>query len=114
MDRITDELTLVNSSSLTAIGDTSISFTDALGSATNFRLVVTQSGQQLFRGNDFLSSRIGLLDYDFYASNGGATANLADVRRINVELTIQTVGGYGSVPLRAEVFPRKFMYTNFR
>lgn len=114
MDRMTDELALVNSARLTAIGDTSISFTDALGAASDFRMVVTQTGQQLFRGSDFLSSGIGLIDFDFYQSNGGAAIVPANARRINIELTIQTVGGYGSIPLRAEVFPRNFMYTNFR
>ena len=114
MDRMVSELLLVRSADLTSISDTRISFVDRQGAATNFRRTTTYGTLELYRGDDFLAGRVGLLDLDFYKSSGSTALWPWDVRRINIELTIQSLGGYGSIPLRTEVFPRNFMYTNFQ
>jgi len=114
MDRMIDELLLLDSFKITSISDTKIEFWDDNNSLTNFRRT-TQSGHWvLYRGDDFLSGIVGLLDFDYFKSNGAAAVWPWDVRRISIELTIQALGGVGSIPLRTEVFPRGFMYNNFR
>ncbi|PIR17784.1 MAG: hypothetical protein COV46_02745 [Deltaproteobacteria bacterium CG11_big_fil_rev_8_21_14_0_20_49_13] len=114
MDRMVSELLLVKSLDITSISNTNISFKDINGSSTSFRRATQYNTIDLFRGSDFLAGQVALLDFDYYKSDGSPANFTWDVRRINIELTIQTIGGYGDVPLRTEVFPRNFMYTNFR
>ncbi|MBI2092689.1 MAG: prepilin-type N-terminal cleavage/methylation domain-containing protein [Deltaproteobacteria bacterium] len=114
MDRMIQELMLLKSLDLTYASDARIDFFDATGALTNFRRASVYSTIDLFRRDDFLAGRISLLDFDFYRSNDAATTVPLAVRRINIELTTQTIGGYGTVPVRTNVFPRNFMYTNFR
>ena len=114
MDRMVLELMLIRSTDLTYISNTRINFFDAQGYSTNFRQATVSSYPELYRGDDFLSGRIAAFDFDFYQSNGSSTSSASSVRRINIELTVQGLGSAGTVPLRTEVFPRKFMYSNFQ
>jgi prepilin-type N-terminal cleavage/methylation domain-containing protein len=114
MDRMMYELLLVDSSKLTSVSDTRIDFVDMNGSAANFRRANVYGTLDLVRGNDFLAGQVALLDFDFFKSDGTSAVFPWDVRRISIELTAQALGGYGTIPLRTEVFPRNFMYTNFR
>jgi prepilin-type N-terminal cleavage/methylation domain-containing protein len=114
MDRMIQELTLLKPLDLTYASDTRINFFDASGLLTNFRRASVYSTIDLLRGGDFLAGRISLLDFDFYRSDDASTTVPSAVRKINIELTTQTVGGYGTVPVRTNVFPRNFMYTDFR
>ncbi len=114
MDRMVSELLLVDSNDITLASGTKVSFTDANNSSTNFQRKTVQNTWELYRGDDFLAGIVGLLDFDYYRDNGNSTSWPWLVRRINIELTVQTLGGYGTIPLRTEVFPRNFMYTNFR
>lgn len=111
MDRMVSEFLLLKSLDISSIQEAQIDFVDQLGGATNFKRVNTID---LYRGNDYMGGPLALLDFDFYKSDGTVTNVAADVRKINIELTIQSLGGYGTIPLRTEVFPRNFMYTNFR
>jgi prepilin-type N-terminal cleavage/methylation domain-containing protein len=114
MDRMVSELSMVRNTDLSSISDTNISFWDINGNLTNFRRRSQYNTYELYRGEDFLAGRLGLLDFDFYQSNGTSTSLPNSVRLINIELTIQSLGGYGSIATRTNVFPRSFMYTNFR
>ncbi len=114
MDRMMYELLLVDSSKLTSISDTRIDFIDANGNAANFSRANVYGTLDLVRGNDFLAGQVTLLDFDLFKTDGSSAVFPWDVRRINIELTTQALGGYGTVPLRTEVFPRNFMYSNFR
>jgi len=114
MDRMIDELILLNSSKISSISDTKIGFWDDTNALTNFRRTSQGGNLVLYRGDDFLAGIVGLLDFDYFKSTGAPAVWPWDVRRINIELTIQALGGVGSIPLRTEVFPRGFMYNNFR
>ncbi len=114
MDRMVNELLLVSSTKVTSISDARIDFRDVNGSATSFKRQNMYGTLDLVRGSDFLAGQIYLLDFDFFKSDGTNAVWPADMRRISIELTTQAIGGYGTVPLRTEVFPRNFMYSNFR
>lgn len=114
MDRMVSELLLARWYDFTLINDTKIDFWDRDGSATSFKRTTYEGTVDLYRGNDFLAGQIALLDFDFYKQDNSTASWPWDVKRINIELTVQSLGGFGSVPLRTEVFPRNFMYSNFR
>lgn len=114
MDRMVNELLLVSQADVSSIADERIDFRDTNGIATGFMRANVYGTLDLVRGSDFLAGQIYLLDFDFFKSDGTNAVWPGDMRRINIELTTQAIGGYGTVPLRAEVFPRNFMYSNFR
>lgn len=114
MDRMISEMLLVRSSDITGISPTRLDFTDSAGNPTNFKRHSYQGTIDLFRNNDFLAGQIALLNFTYYRSDGTFASFPSDVRMIGVELTVQSVGGYGTVPLRTRVFPRNFMYNGFQ
>lgn len=117
MDRMVDELLLVKSSDLIAMGDTIFSFRDADGELTAFTRVTASIGGQsvpcIYRGPDFLARDAVQFDFDYYRADGLAATTLADLRRINIDLTVETRSDAGTIHLRTDVFPRNFMYGNF-
>lgn len=113
MDRIVNELTLVNTYDITWMSNSRISFRDKNGQLTSFRSTTTAGYPVLYRGNDFLAGPLGLLDFDYLRANGTAAYFTSQLKKINVELAIDSAGGYGSVTLRTEIFPRTLMYDNF-
>ncbi len=118
VDRMTDEMLLVETDDITWIGDQRFSFIDAGGSGTNFRqTTVSQGGLSvpcLYREDDYLAGNVTSLDFDYYREDGSMAFFIWQVRRINIDLTVEAPGNAGAVRLRTEVFPRNFMYTNFR
>jgi len=114
MDRMLEELLLVRSIDIISAGDTQVSFWDYSGASVNFRRYTVNNVWQLYRKDDFLAGSVAFLDFDYYNSSNQATSLAWSVRRINIELTVQALGGAGSVPVRCEVFPRNFMYSNFQ
>lgn len=114
MDRMVSELLLVHLLDITGISATQISFIDNQGHLTNFRRTTQYGTVDLFRNNDFLAGQIGLLNFLYYKSDGSTARWPLEVKLINISLTIQGLGGSGSVPLRTQVFPRNHMYNNFR
>lgn len=114
MDRMVNELLLVSSATVTSVTDTRIDFRDIDNIVANFRRANIYGTLDLVRTNDFLAGQISTLDFDYFKSDGTSAVLPADMRRINVELTTQPLGGYGTVAIRTEVFPRNFMYSNFR
>lgn len=114
MDRMVAELTSLRQGMITGKTDTRVSFIDSDNLATNFQRTTVNSTLELYRRDDFLAGQVALLDFDYYKLDGTTATWPWEVRRINIELTIQALGGAGSVPLRTEVFMRNYMYTNFR
>lgn len=118
MDRMIAELMLVRQNDITYIGNERISFYDQSGTGTSFRKYTSTSGTggqpTIARGSDFLAGRLGFIDFDYLKSDGTDATSILQLRKINVELSIDALGGYGSVTLRTEIFPRNFMYNNFQ
>lgn len=114
MNRMISELTSVENGDITGIYNNRVLFRDKDNISTSFRST-TMNGQPVIkRGDDFLAGRLGLLDFDYLKADGTNAATPAETKRINIELTIDSLGGFGPVPLRAEIFPRNLMYENFR
>ncbi len=117
MERMVEELLLIDSSDIILMTDTRISFVDSTGSTSSFkRQSITRDGRTipcLYRGDDFLAGNVGLLDFDYLTATGSSTIWPWQVRRINVDLVVDAFANAGSVHLRTNVFPRKFMYQNF-
>lgn len=117
MERMVDEIVLINSGDILGMSNTRLRFRDSDGISTDFKQqTVTYQGRStpcLYRGDDFLAENVGSFDFDYYTSTGSSTIWAAQVRRINIELTIEAMADAGSIHLRTDVFPRNFMYSNF-
>lgn len=120
MDRMVDELTMLHSDDITWIGNQRINFRDTDNNLTNFRKSTYSSqsrpGQTIpciFMSNDFLVGEVSVLDFDYFKLDGSTATTVSQVRRINVDMTVTSLAGGGSVHLRTDVFPRNFMYSNF-
>lgn len=118
MERIQDELLYLKSTDITWMSDTRLGFRDVNGYSTDFEKTTVRRGAQIIpcinRGDDYLAGDVTQLDFDYYNATGGSTIWPLQVRRINIELTVQAMGNAGSVHLRSDVYPRTFMYSNFQ
>ncbi|MBI2083292.1 MAG: prepilin-type N-terminal cleavage/methylation domain-containing protein [Deltaproteobacteria bacterium] len=85
-------------------------FLDETLSPVEFRL----DGTDLRQGNDILASGIQNLRMTYYQSNGNETSAAPQVRRIHIDMTLQTERGSGTLDLRTDIFPRNYIYENFR
>lgn len=117
MDRMVGEMLLVRTADITAMTDLRFGFVDKGGASTDFkRTMALVNGVWtlcLFRGNDFMVSNSSLLDFDYLRADGTPAYSITEVRRINIDFTIQAAAMAGAVRLRTEVFPRYFMYSGF-
>jgi len=117
MDRIEDELVLLKWTDITWMSNTRFGFFDTNGVSTDFEKVnVYKSGRTvpcINRGSDFLAGEVIALDFDYYKDDGTATIWSFEVKRINVDITVQALANAGTVHLRTDIFPRNFMYSNF-
>lgn len=105
MEKELEGLTDVQSTSATRIG-----FRDSGGASTDFNL----TGTNLFRGSDLLARNISSLNFTCYRDDGAVTSSAQQTRRIQIDMTVTSPGAGGSFPLRTDVFPKNFMYENFR
>lgn len=85
-------------------------FLDETLSPVEFRV----DGTDLRQGNEILVSGVQNLQMTYYQSNGNETSAAPQVRRIHIEMTLQTERGSGTLALRTDIFPRNFIYENFR
>lgn len=114
MERMVSELTLLESDDITYISNERLKFIDRDDAAASFQKVIVSGNPTLYRSQDFLAGRLGFIDFDYMREDGSAALFAWQVRRINIELSVEALGGYGSIILRTDVFPRNFMYDNFR
>lgn len=118
MDRMVSELMLIDTSDINLMQNTIFAFDDRDGTPTSFGLTTYQGEPILVRGDGYnmrpLAHSVGFIDFDYLKPDGSSTTVVGDVRRINIELSLDAYGGYGSIALRTEVFPRNFMYQNFQ
>lgn len=89
---------------------TRVVFLDETASSVEFRL----DGTTLYQGNDPLVSGVSLFRMTYYRDDGSEASAAPQVRRIHVDMTLQTERNSGTLPLRTAVFPRNFIYENFR
>jgi len=113
MERMVNELTVVRWYDITWMSGTRLSFIDRGGSATSFKTKTFNNIPSIARGNDFLAGQLGFLDFDYLQYDGSNAMFSWQLKKINIELSLDALGGYGSLTLRTEVFPRNDMYDNF-
>lgn len=113
MERMVDELELLRWFDITRMNGNHLGYTDRQGNISSFKSGTLGGQPVLLRGDDFLAGRLGLISFAYLKANGTNATFSWDVKKINVQLTIESLGGYGSIVLRTEVFPRNFMYSNF-
>jgi len=118
MERMVDEISLIDQSGITGIYNDRIDFTDVDGNSANFKRVLAfQDGQSvwcLYRGRDFLSEGISSLEFEYYDSAGNETSYPSDVRMVSMDMNVQSLKGNGSIHLKTKVFLRNYMYTDFQ
>lgn len=112
MKQMMSETLLVRTVDIQGIQATQFDFVDAQSNATNYRYLAGNPGS-ILRGNTLLSPNITNLTFTYLDANGTPTNQIPLVRRIDIAITGVTAT-QGTVALRAEVFPRNFMYANFQ
>ncbi|MBI4373744.1 MAG: hypothetical protein HY542_02600 [Deltaproteobacteria bacterium] len=108
MTRIQKELEQLTDVQVASSGR--IVFLDPALSPVEFRF----DGTTLYRGADRLVSGVNAFQITYYRDSGAETSAAPQVRRIHVDLTLQTERNSGTLALRTDVFPRKFIYEDFR
>ena len=118
MDRMVDEFIHLDSTDITWMGGERIGFRDVNGMSTDFDLEIASMGgfssPCIYRGDDYLANNVIHLDFDYLNEDGHNTIWSWLVRRINIDFTIEAPRGAGTIRLRTDVFPRSFMYDDFR
>ncbi|MBT3182322.1 MAG: prepilin-type N-terminal cleavage/methylation domain-containing protein [Deltaproteobacteria bacterium] len=122
MERMVDEIVLIETGDITWMANTRFSFRDIDNIGTNFkRDTVSKNGSTVAcikRDDDYLgylgmTSAGGYFDFDYLKDDGTSTIWFWQLRRINIDVRVDGVGGAGSIRLRTNVYPRNFMYSNF-
>lgn len=114
MDRMVTELQGINPLTITWMANTRLIFLNQ-----NLQLIkyntATTSGYNVLTRNDYeLAGNVSYLDFDYLKADGSNALWTFWVKKINIELAVQTVGGYGTVSLRTEIFPRGLMYNSYQ
>lgn len=112
MDRMVKEVLLIPLGGVTNVASpTSFQFQYPLGTLITYAL----DGTTLKRNGVDLASNVGLLEFKYYNAAGIETAINANVRRIQLRLTINSPSATGTLPLTTSVFLRNMgsMYTDF-
>ncbi len=116
LNRITQELVSIDPAAITAIANTSISFNDSVGTPTNFRSQSTNGVLQIYRGTDLLANNVSSFSFTYYDAAGNVISdgNISNLRRILVDMGVNSSNGYSDMKMRGEVYPRNYYYTNFQ
>ncbi len=116
MNRITQELVSISPAAITSIAASSINFNDSLGTPTNFRSQTTSGILQIYRGNDLLANNVSGFSLTYYDANGNVIndGNIANLRRIAIDMGVNASNGYSDMKMRGQVYPRNYYYTNFQ
>jgi prepilin-type N-terminal cleavage/methylation domain-containing protein len=114
MDRMVTELTRLEDTDIRLMTDQNLSFIDNSDTLTSFKQVSANGQQALYREGDYLAGPLGFIDFDYLKNDGTSALQSQDVDSINVELSIDALGGHGSIILRTEIYPRTGMYDNFQ
>lgn len=116
LNRITQELVSMSPAAITAIASTQISFNDSLGNSTNFRSQSSGGILQLYRGNDLLANNVSSFSLTYYDANNNVIndGNVSNMRRIAVDIGVNSGNGNSDVKMRGEVYPKNYYYTNFQ
>lgn len=112
MQRMEGELMRLTTADLLSIQPDQISFRDSQGLVTDYRLV-NGAPAAIFRGADQLLANVNALTFTYTDLAGVPTQQIAAVRRIEIAFIAQ-VPPQSPLPLRVEVFPRGFVYTNYQ
>lgn len=104
MDRMVKEIRLIESSAdvVTVSASDSFQFEYPNGTAITF----DKNGTDLRRDSDVLAENVSALEFKYYDSSGSETSTAANVRRIQITLTLDAQHNHGSLTLRTNVFLR--------
>lgn len=119
VNKMTQELRLIDTDDLTSITSTRIDFVDASSGATNYRLATDGSRLAVYRGDDILIPNVAAftIEYQDGVGNvlGADSAEIPNVRRIKLEVTTEPLGDEPSMTVSTLVVPRSFVgYTNYQ
>lgn len=121
MERMASELVLIKNEDIRWMNNDNFGFWDRDGQKSSFkkdtmggRPVLSRGDESLWGDDYFLAGPLGFIDFDYLRADGTGASSADQVRKINIELSVESLGGYGPVTLRTEVFPRNMMYDNFQ
>ncbi|MDO8493732.1 MAG: type II secretion system protein [Deltaproteobacteria bacterium] len=104
MDRMAREIRLIESSADVVSVGSSSQFQFEYPNGT--LIVYDRSGTNLRRNSDVLAQNVSALQFQYYDEAGNTTSTAANVRRVQIQLTLDAAGGHGSLTLRTSVFLR--------
>lgn len=104
MDRMVKEIRLIESSSDVIATNSPAEFDFEYPNGTS--IAYSLDGTDLKRNTDVLASDVTALEFKYFDSTGSETSTEADVRRVQVTLTIDAPGNHGDLTLRTNVFLR--------
>ena len=117
MERMVDEIVMIDTLDITWMSNERFSFRDVTGSGTNFKTkTVSKDGnsvQCIYREDDYLAGSVTSLDFDYLQADGSSTIWFWQVRKFNIDFTVTAPGDAGTIRIRTEVYPRNFMYDDF-
>ncbi len=112
MDRMVREIRLIpGSAQISTIASTNFQFQYPIGTS----IAYSMNGSNLLRNSDVLISNVSALAFTYYDEGANITANMNNVRSVEIQFTVNSSGSNGSYTLRTRVFLRNTgnNYANF-
>lgn len=113
LSRMAREILFLRPGDLRLIQPARITFVDQSGQPADYGLVANGARGTLFRTANVVLNNVNAVQFAYLDGGGNPTNVIANVRRINVQMTANTPVA-GVVTLRTEIVPRNFAYANFR
>ena len=122
LNRFSSELMrMQDEADITGVSSTDIQFLDLNGSTVHYELDndADTGTMALFRNNVVILSHVDDLEFTFYNADGdeitGNAENMADIRRIKMQVTTEDLNGRPGVTLTTAITPRIFLgYNEFQ
>lgn len=119
LNQMVDELLHVETSDITTITASSITFVDKSGGSTSYSLSTDGSNLAIFRGSNVILPNVSAFDIEYQDENGTAltasTGQIPNVRRIKLTITAAATANEGDISISTLVTPRSFIgYTNYQ
>lgn len=119
VNKMTQELRLVDSAKITNISSTQIDFSDSTSNTTNYRLATDGSRLAIYRGSEVLIPNVATFTLEYQDGDGNVlsadSSQIANIRRIKLEVTTEPIGDEQSMTVSTLVVPRSFVgYTNYQ
>lgn len=118
LNKLTQELRQVESADINSIASTSFEFRDADANLITYQLAADGSRLSIYRDADVLIPNVATFNISYLDADGNDlgtdSAQIANIRRIQLDITTEPVGDEDAMSFSTTVVPRSFVgYTNY-